>query len=183
MVTNPLALTALCSCLAAAAVFDAAWARIPNRLTGGLAAFGLLAGAAGGAAAGLGASALGLVVGAALFLPWRLLGGVGSGDLKLMAAVGAVLGARDTVAAFLAAALIGGVLGIALWVSSGLGLAPARRLLQGIFLTVAWREPRVVLHRSRGSHEPQLPYALPIALGTLLVVAARAAGIALPAPL
>ena len=55
---------------------------------------------------GLGSSLLGAVIGFAVFLIFFLLGGMGGGDIKLMAAFGAILGKRQIVTAAVMAALV-----------------------------------------------------------------------------
>ena len=70
-----------------AVVFDVRSGRIPNGLTfGGALAALVYAFAAGGATGVLQASA-GWVIGAALFFPFFALGGMGAGDVKLLAAI------------------------------------------------------------------------------------------------
>ena len=64
--------------------------RIPNWLTLGAMALGLGASAIEGGGEGLVDSVLGLALAGGLFLPFCLLGVVGGGDMKLMAAVGAM---------------------------------------------------------------------------------------------
>ena len=61
---------------------------------------------------GLGSSLLGAVIGFAVFLIFFLLGGMGGGDIKLMAAFGAILGQRQIVTAAVMAALVGGVMAL-----------------------------------------------------------------------
>jgi prepilin signal peptidase PulO-like enzyme (type II secretory pathway) len=82
---------ALSLALAAAVVIDVRTRRIPNWLTGGLAAggFGL---AFGGGSVTPWQALLGLALGLALMLPGHVIGATGAGDVKLMAAVGAFLG-------------------------------------------------------------------------------------------
>ena len=69
--------------------------RIPNWLT----VSGMVCGLAGafiiGDLAGLKSSALGLLIGGGVFFPFCLMGVLGGGDLKLMAAVGAIVGVED----------------------------------------------------------------------------------------
>jgi prepilin peptidase CpaA len=109
---------------------------------------------------------------------------MGSGDLKLMAGVGAIAGPRDAVGMFLAAALIGGVLGLSLWIAQGRARAGLERLYQGFVLSFVTRERRVMLGTAAsGDEDDRLPYALPIALGSLLVLAARLSSLHLPNPL
>lgn len=95
---------------APAAWCDVRERRVPNAVTMGglllgLALAGIMAGLAGLAAAAVGA-ALGLLVG----LPVFLLGGLGGGDVKLLAAVGAFLGPGRLPLALLAIALTGGIM-------------------------------------------------------------------------
>jgi prepilin peptidase CpaA len=61
---------------------------------------------------GLGASLLGALIGFAVFLFFCLLGGMGGGDIKLMAAFGAILGKRQIVTAAVFAAMVGGVIAL-----------------------------------------------------------------------
>src|SRR5687767_2077545 len=69
--------------------------RIPNWLTGGSALVGLLAGFwLHGPPGGLSALTGGLL-GFALLLPFYALGGVGAGDVKLLAALGTLIGPHD----------------------------------------------------------------------------------------
>ena len=111
-VSNP-AFVALVAGALTATVIDVRTRRIPNLLTGSLAAVGL--GLAAGGFSGISAAASlgGMLAGLLLMLPGHALGATGAGDVKLMAAVGAVLGIHVIVNAFLFTALAGGVLAVA----------------------------------------------------------------------
>jgi prepilin peptidase CpaA len=144
--------------------------RIPNVLTFGAAGCALLYHLAASGLAGLGASAAGLAVGLAMFIPFFALGGLGGGDVKLLAAIGAWLGPAATVWAGLYAMLAGGPLaiGVALW------RGYARRAATNIYsLLMFWRiagfqpHPAITLESSSG---PRLPYAIPIAAGLALTL-------------
>src|SRR2546425_13068330 len=76
-----------------ACVFDLYSRRIPNALTFGAAAVALVVAAALGGASGAWSTLMGLAVGLAIWLPIYALGGMGAGDVKVMAAIGAWLGA------------------------------------------------------------------------------------------
>jgi prepilin peptidase CpaA len=89
--------------------------RIPNVLTFGSAAAALLVHGAGGSN-GLLFSVSGLVVGLLLFLPWYVMGGMGGGDVKLLAAFGAWLGPTQVFWACLFAMLAGGALALAVMI-------------------------------------------------------------------
>jgi prepilin peptidase CpaA len=75
-----------------AAVTDVRTFRIPNWLSLPLLFSGILYHSVNAGVHGLGASLLGALVGFGLLLPFFIAGGMGAGDVKLMAAVGAWLG-------------------------------------------------------------------------------------------
>ena len=77
---------------AVACLADLGWRRIPNVVTVGGAALALVAAAATGGVSAFGLAAAGWLVGLLLFLPLFALGGLGAGDVKLLAALGAWLG-------------------------------------------------------------------------------------------
>ncbi len=62
---------------------------------------------------GLGSSLFGSLIGFGVFLVFFLLGGMGGGDIKLMAAFGAILGKDQIVHAAVWAAMVGGVIALA----------------------------------------------------------------------
>jgi prepilin peptidase CpaA len=107
----------LSAVLVIAAVIDGWRLRVPNRLTYPLIIGGWLYGAAYFGWQGLGWSLLGTLVGLALLLPAYAIGGMGAGDVKLLAGVGAWVGAGDMLYAFVATALVGGLIavGMVLW--------------------------------------------------------------------
>lgn len=71
---------------------------------------------------GLGSASLGTLAGASVFLIFYLLGGMGGGDVKLMAGFGALLGAKRLLEAALWTSGCGGVMALAVisagWISS-----------------------------------------------------------------
>jgi prepilin peptidase CpaA len=155
---------------AAACLCDLRTKHIPNLLT-----FGGAALAAGYALfthgfGGLLGSLAGWLTGVAVFLPLFLLGGMGAGDVKLLACVGAWLGYGAALWVALYAAIAGGAMALVLSLATGyLGEA----LLNISMLLSHWRHngltphPAMTLSSGRG---PRLPYALPIAAGTLAVI-------------
>lgn len=167
-----------------AAAGDVRTRRIPNVLTFGMMAAGLAAGLVRGGGTGLGAAVLGLIAGAALLLPVYLLGGMGAGDLKLLAGIGAFVGAREVLVMFLVIAVIGGLMGLVLMVVRDRGFSTFNAIALGWWLTLTTRRNHAVLQPAAGAASGEtnhgarykLPYAVPIALGTIAVCAVRLAG-------
>src|SRR5262245_4314918 len=96
----------------AVAVIAAGWdirtRRIPNTLTFGASFVALVLHGYFGGWTGAGLSVAGWAVGLVLFLPFFALGGMGAGDVKLLAAVGAGVGPLAAVVAARLAVLAGG---------------------------------------------------------------------------
>jgi len=98
---------------ASSAVVDLYTRRIPNALTFGVAAFGLLVAALGFGQLTVTQAFLGLVVGLLLMLPGHVIGATGAGDVKLFAAFGTLIGPKAMLMAFVYTALAGGAIAIA----------------------------------------------------------------------
>lgn len=94
-------------------ITDILWRRIYNLVTLPAAFAGLTLGFVNGGWQGLLLAVGGLVIGfATLIIPYYV-GGMGAGDVKLMAALGALVGPGAIVQVFLYTALIGGVIAVA----------------------------------------------------------------------
>jgi prepilin peptidase CpaA len=91
----------------AAGAWDLARGRIPNGVTYAGALAGLVAAGVESGVPGVARSALGLGAGLAGGLPLFLVGGMGGGDVKLLAAVGALAGPLGLLHVALAALLVG----------------------------------------------------------------------------
>jgi len=153
-----------------AAVTDLRARIVPNRLV----AAGLLAGVALQAWTlgpfGAWRALLGAAVGLAIFLPFYLLGGMGGGDVKLMAALGACLGAAGAVRVALVASLFGAVFALAAAARHG---ALRRCLLRTGRLLASWltRGPRPAQDLTLDAPGAiAIPYAVAIAAGAVLCV-------------
>jgi len=96
---------------------------------------------------------LGTIAGFAVFLIFYLLGGMGGGDIKLMAGFGALLGFHQVMAAALWTAGLGGLLAMGV-----LGVRALTRALGGM---------------KQAEGQDSIPYAPAIALGVWLSLAAR----------
>jgi prepilin peptidase CpaA len=112
----------------AGALIDLRTRRIPNAISVGLAALGVVLAAGGASGTSVASSLAGFFAGLLLMMPGHLLGA------KLFAAVGAVVGLERIVGAFLWTAVAGGVLALAVAAARGrLGATLARtaRLVGG----------------------------------------------------
>jgi prepilin peptidase CpaA len=153
-----------------ACMFDVRTRRIPNQLTFGAALAGLCFHTATSGGSGAGLSAAGWFVGLLIFTPYFLAGGMGGGDVKLLAALGAWLGPWETFWLAIYAGIAGGVLGLFVAISHRyLRTALSNlRLMLGYWLTVGFRPvPGLTLESSAS---PRLAYAIPILLGTVLTL-------------
>ena len=151
-----------------AAVVDIRTRRIPNLLTFGGAAVGLLYQAWAGGWHGLGQGASGWAVGVALLFPMFFLRGMGAGDVKLLAAVGAWFGPVAVLRVGLYAVCAGGVLALVIGARAGyLGKAFANLWSLFGFWRMAGLQPApgMTLEDASG---PRLPYGVAIAAGTAI---------------
>jgi prepilin peptidase CpaA len=149
------------------AVSDIRSARIPNRLTytALLAALPLRTALLG--LAGLKSGAIGILVAGGLFLLLFVLGAMGGGDMKLMAAVGAWVGSAQVMTLILAAALAGGVLAIARMILSknvGQTLRSTMLLIHYRFTSGLQPHPEMNI---QASESQRMPFGVAIAMGAL----------------
>jgi prepilin peptidase CpaA len=160
----------VCVICFAACIFDMRTRRIPNALTLCAAVCGVAFHFAAGGLAAAGWSLAGWGLGALLFFPWFALGGMGAGDVKLLAALGAWLGPDSVLWVALYAAIAGGGLALLLAVAHGyLGTAFANlHGLLGYWRVVGFRPmPDLTLGQAGG---PRLPYAISITAGALVAL-------------
>ena len=149
----------------AASVADVRSRRIPNALTASAIALGVVAHVVLPSGDGLGAALLGGLLGLAVFLPFFALGGVGGGDVKLMAALGVWVGAVLIGWSALYGAVAGGLLALCLGAARGY-LRQAFANIGALLLiwSVQGVRPVPALTLERGDG-PRLPYALPVFAG------------------
>jgi prepilin peptidase CpaA len=154
----------------AACVVDVRMSRIPNSLTFTSLAAGVAMHAVAPAGHGLPAAVGGALTGLAIFFPVFALGGMGAGDVKLMAALGAWLGWGPVAWTALYTAIAGGVLALGWGFAQGYLRQAFRNLrsLGTMWLIEGIRPmPSLTLDQGRG---PRLPYALPILVGVLVTI-------------
>lgn len=157
------ALAALVLGAAVATVIDLRTRRIPNVLTGTLAAVGVGLAASGLSGVSVVGALGGLALGCALMLPGHVMGATGAGDVKFMGAVGALVGPATVVSAFLFTALAGGLLAVAVAIRR-------RRLAMAIagtgrLIAAPTEAPRAL---RAGSAAHRFAYGPAIAIGSVL---------------
>ena len=154
---------------AMAAFWDLRTSRIPNWLTFPAIVLGVAANAAKSGLPGLWEGMVGTLVGAGLFIIPFVLGGMGAGDVKMLAAVGAIAGPQAAFRTFLYGAIVGGVMATALVLGKAYlfrGRAPGQA--EGRRAEGTSGRPRL----SEGLKQ-SFPYGLAVFVGTLLAYMLR----------
>lgn len=166
--TPLVALAATLAMLAIAVWTDLRQRRIPNRLVlAGLGVALALSVAPGGI--GLRSALLGMAAGLVLLLPMHLLGVMGAGDVKLMAAVGAFVGLQAVLMVVLITVLAGGVLSVAWALRLGRMREVLRNVRTGLVLSAADIAGRSLPRpESLPAIPARIPYALAIAAGAVV---------------
>lgn len=155
-----------------ASITDLRSNRISNRLTYFTMIFGLVFYSLTSGLSGLLHSMGGLLLGLSLLILFYLVGGMGAGDVKLMAAVGSLLGPQGVFAAFLGTALIGGIYALLILTAKGYLMDTLKRfglMLKTFFMTKKF----IYIPPPRQEKAPLLCYGVAISLGTLASVAYR----------
>ena len=153
----------LIAVLLTAVITDLRSYRIPNWLTVPAMACGLLIHTLINGTGGLVVGLEGLGLGLGLFLIFYLLGGMGAGDVKLMAAVGSFLGPRGVLYAAMLTGLLGGLYAVAAMASCW-GLRATDRQAVAMLTTPSFPQEGTL---SVTKPAPlRLRYALAISLGT-----------------
>jgi prepilin peptidase CpaA len=157
----------------AACAFDLRSRRIPNALTFGAAAAALVFHATSSGVDGLQTAAVGWLVGTALFLPFFLLGGMGGGDVKLLAALGAWLGPQDAMWLAVYGSIAGGVMAIGYSLARGY-LGTALRNIRSLmaYWSVVGPRPMPTLTLEDG-RAPRLAFAVPMFVGVMVTLWVR----------
>ena len=150
--------------------FDVRTRHIPNVLTLGGAALAIVYGGMAFGWLGLALAVGGWLTGFALFVPFFLLGGMGAGDVKLLACLGAWLGPSLALWTALYAMIAGGLMAVVVGLLAGY----LREAMFNVWmLLLHFRSaglkaaPELTLATAKG---PRLPYALPIAAGAAIAI-------------
>ncbi len=143
--------------------------RIPNLLTGPAILAGLLLHGLLGGWSQLASSAVAGLIGGGIFALFYLAGGMGAGDVKLMAAVGCLLGLYPLRLMLLATAFSGALFALVLALCRG----RLRQTLANVGAIVAHHSRQgLTPHPDLNLANPQalrLPFAVPIAAGCCIV--------------
>ena len=154
----------------AAAITDVRSHRIPNALTFGAALIAVLVHGYADGWSGVGYGLAGWLLGAVVFFPFFALGGMGAGDVKLLAAIGAWLGPGAIIWVALYGSIAGAVMALAVGAWTGY-LGKAFTNLWCLFMH--WRihgpqpMPELTVASTRG---PRLAYAVPILAGLMVTL-------------
>jgi len=122
---------------------------------------------------GLGWSLAGTAVGLLTLLPAYSIGGMGAGDVKMMAAVGAWVYITTTFYAFCVSAIVGAIIAVIMIVMSGEGKkhwAQGQYILNEI-MTIKNPEKLAEIAAKRKPTMRLLPYGIPLAIGTVMYFA------------
>jgi len=114
-------------------------------------------------------SLVGTAVGLALLLPAYAVGGMGAGDVKLLAGVGAWMWGTITIYAFAVSALVGGAIAVVMVVWAG-GWQKHKNQFWSILNEIATIKDPEKLAEIAAERKPRmflLPYGIPIAIGSI----------------
>jgi prepilin peptidase CpaA len=156
----------LATMLAVAVYTDVRRHRIPNELSLIGLCVGLILQVMTGGLPGFVSGFLGCLAGFACFIPLYALRGMGAGDVKLLAAVGSFLGPLGAAYAAMASLVAGGV--------AAIGYVAWRAVRAGVNSwahegsSAVWASTFVAVRLAR---RDRLPFALPIAAGSLAAAA------------
>ncbi len=147
-----------------AAGYDLKSRRIPNWLSFSILSSGLLLHFADAGMKGILFSLSGLAAGAGLLLLPYLLGGMGAGDLKLLAALGALVGAKGILAVFIISSLFGGAFAIAALVMRDRVELSSNGMLRMFLATQPSKRSPVASFIKSGA---MIPYGVAISCGAI----------------
>lgn len=158
--------------LGIAVYYDLRFRRIPNWLTMSALVAGVGYHTIAGGFAGAGVSLLGMAAGFGCFFLFYIFGGMGAGDVKLMAAIGSLLGPRDVLFAAAFTAIAGGVYAVILIFAGKKNRKALARygIMAKALVTTGHFAP---IPRDETMKTTPLCYGVAIAAGTLAVLVQR----------
>jgi prepilin peptidase CpaA len=152
-----------------AAWIDGKELRVPNWITFPMVLSGLVANTVLGGWEGLGFGLLGMVTGLLCLLPLYSVGGMGAGDVKLMAGMGAWLGWEITLAAFVVSVFVGAFMAV---VMVARRRAFEKHSINFLVIVNEWLSVKNPAKLSEFAAERKptmllLPYGIPICIGSI----------------
>lgn len=119
---------------------------------------------------GLGYSLMGTAVGLLTLLPAYAIGGMGAGDVKMMAGIGAWMWVEVTLYSFAVATVVGGILAVAMVLIAGTWEKHKQQfwLICNEIMVIRDPEKLSEIAAERKPRMKLLPYGIPIAIGTIL---------------
>ncbi len=155
--------------LVVAAVIDVWKLKVPNWITFPLVISGWVYSTAYFGWPGLGWSLVGTAIGLALLMPAYAIGGMGAGDVKLLAGVGAWVWGTVTFYAFCLSAIVGGAIALAMILHSRQWRKHKSQFASILTEILVVRNPDqlATLAAERKSSMMLLPYGIPIAIGSI----------------
>src|SRR5688572_11761104 len=155
--------------LIVAAVIDGFELKVPNWVTFPFILSGWLYSTLAFGWEGLGWSLLGTVIGLGLLLPAYAIGGMGAGDVKLLAGVGAWVYGTHTVYAFAISAIVGALLAVTMVLVRRAWKHHSAQFMVILNEILVIRNPEqlAAIAAKRKPSMLLLPYGIPIAIGTI----------------
>ena len=174
MVVQWWAFVVLAAVLVAASITDVRRGIIPRQLTYPAVAAGLIGhtffgGLAGGdmpMQLGLAGAALGLATGFLPMLALYFTGGIGGGDVKLMAAIGALTGWRFTLSAMFMGFAVAVVMALVILLRRRMTRQVIKRILQWFWIVLSFGKP----YDPAVEDSPKLPFGLALCLGSAVAL-------------
>jgi len=172
MTPLPLVLQLLLAALViVAGIYDVLWRRIPNWLVlpGFLLGLGLNALLGSDYAPGLKEAGIGVGLAFLIYFPLYVLGGMGAGDVKLMAAIAAIAGWKNWLIIFIFSGILGGVIALGIVLTKGRLRQTFWNLGYILWELAHLRSPRKAGEEFdiRGSKAVTMPHGAVVALGCL----------------
>ncbi|MBD3675531.1 MAG: prepilin peptidase [Planctomycetaceae bacterium] len=152
-----------------AAWIDGRELRVPNWITFPMVLTGLLYNTIDGGVSGLGMGLLGMVTGLLCLLPLYSVGGMGAGDVKLMAGMGAWLGWQITLSAFVVSVFVGAFMAVVMVIRKRAFEKHSTNFLMILNEWIAVKNP-AKLSQIAAERKPTmmlLPYGIPICIGSI----------------